>query len=341
MWAQNYEFDLQPGGGWVDTDIDVQPGASLHIDVSGSLRYSRSSQFNGPEGLPRAFGDLLRDLPYNDAGRGAALGRIGLTEADRAFLIGRELDKKVPVTGRLFLAINERPAKDRAAGSFHVTVVYTPAPALTDAAPLPLPDFPQSVLDSIPRRVTDRSGGPGDRVNFILIGSNNQVRAMLKAAGWVQVDASPKAMLVNSVRDSISKEAYVTLPMSELRLFGRPQDFGYAQGDPIRVIASRHHFRLWRAPFQLEGQDVWIGAGTHDIGFDRDRRDEFITHKIDPDTDKERDYIRDNLTQTGMVLRSGYMMPTDPVTRAKTATGEEFYSDGLTLLVYLAPAPSH
>src|SRR5580704_120589 len=112
LWAQNppqpsnspsvpnAEFDLQPGFGWIDTGIDLQPGDSVHFDASGSLRYSNAKQFNGPEGLPRAFKDLIRDLPFNDTGRGALLGRVGSSEADRSFPIGPELDKKSPIAGR-------------------------------------------------------------------------------------------------------------------------------------------------------------------------------------------------------------------------------------------------
>ena len=87
----------------------------------------------------------------------------------------------------------------------------------------------------------------------------------------------------------------------------------------------------------LEGQAIWAGAGMHDIGFARDARNNGVTHKIDPDSDNERDYIRDSLVQTGMVLKTDYITPANPVTSAKTATGSEFTSDGRTLLVYLAP----
>ena len=77
----------------------------------------------------------------------------------------------------------------------------------------------------------------------------------------------------------------------------------------------------------------------HDIGFDKDQRNNGITHKIDPNSDNERDYVRDSLVQTGLVLKTDYMTPADPVLTAKTATGSEFTSDGRTLLVYLAPLP--
>ena len=339
LWAQTKELELQPGSGWVDTGIDLQAGDSVHFAASGTLQYSNARQSNGPEGLPRGFADLIRNLPVNGSGRGAVVGRIGSDEADRPFLIGNQLDKKAAVAGRLFVAINET-SRDQAEGDYHLSIDRVAAPAGAQTAPVRVPDFPQQLLDSIPRRVSDPNGAPGDRVNFILIGSKEQVQAVLKAAGWVVVDSTKKEAVLAGLIDSLSKETYVTMPMSELQLFGRSQDFGYAQGDPIRVVASRHHFRLWKAPFDLEGQTVWAGAGTHDNGFDRDQRNNGVTHKIDSNTDGERDYIRDNLTQTGLVLKSVYMTPADPVLKANTATGEEFTSDGRTLLLYLDPAGS-
>ncbi len=335
--AQTQELELQPGG-WVDTGIDLKPGDALHITATGQLQYSTAAQANGPEGLPRGFADLLRVMQVNDSGRGAVIGRIGSDAADRPFVIGAEHRAKAFVGGRLFVAVNQA-SSDEATGSYHVRIEVTPrsGPA---PAPARAPDFPQKLLDSIPLRVSDPAGAPGDRVNFILIGSQQQVQDALKAAGWVVVDRSVKETILKGFLASVSKEAYVTMPMSELRLFDRPQDFGYAQADPLRVVASRHHFRIWKAPFEFQGQTVWAGAGTHDIGFDRDRRNNGITHKIDADTDHERDFIRENLTQTGLVTATSYMTPTNPVLKAKTATGDEFSSDGRTLLVFLAPAPA-
>src|SRR5206468_3478186 len=140
---------------------------------------------------------------------------------------------------------------DQATGSYHVSVEHKAAPAAQIAARknVQVPAFPQSLIDSVPRRVSDPKDAPGDRVNFILIGSQDRVQAALKAAGWVAVDR---------------------------------------------------------------------------------------TDKIDPNVDGERDYIRDSLTQTGMVVKTDYITPTDPVTTARTATGTEFKSDGRTLLVYLS-----
>ena len=336
LWAQTREVDLSPDAGWVDTGIDLQVGDAVRVTATGELQYVNAKQSNGPEGLPRAFTDLVRMMQLNDAGRGALIGRVGSSDAARPFLLGANGSHQAPVAGHLFVAVNQA-GSDQATGSYHVKIERTAVTAgAKAAADVKVPAFSQSLLDSLPKRVSDADGNPGDRVNFILIGSQEQVQAALKTGGWVLVDRSNGDAVVSGLLASFSKQSYVTLPMSELELFGRAQDFGYAQADPLRVVASRHHFRLWKAPFDLEGRQVWAGAGTHDIGFDRDQRNNGITHKIDPETDGERDYIGESLTQAGMVVKTVYMTPSDPVTTAKTATGGEFHSDGRTLLMYLA-----
>ncbi len=333
--AQTKDFDLSCSADWVDTGIDLQPGDTIRVTASGSIQYANAKQASDPTGLSRGWADLIRQLPVNDAGRGALVGRIGSNAAARAFIVGTQANARAPIAGRLFLAINQG-STDSGTGSYHAKVVITAAPVRAKVDVV-LPPLPQDQLNSIPRRVSDATGAPGDRTNFIIIGSQEKVQTALKNAGWVTVDRSKKDAILRGALATFSKDAYVTLPMSELMLFGRTQDFGYAQGDPVRVVASRHHFRIWKAPFDLQGQTVWVGAGTHDIGFDRDQRNNGITHKIDPDVDGERDYIRDSLSQTGLIVKTDYMTASDPITTAKTAHGEEFHSDGRTLLVYLQP----
>ena len=89
---------------------------------------SPAKQSNGPEGLPRGWADLARALQVNEAGRGALVGRIGTSEAARAFLIGPQLTSKSPVAGDLFIGINQTSG-DSATGSFHVTIKRTAAAA--------------------------------------------------------------------------------------------------------------------------------------------------------------------------------------------------------------------
>lgn len=340
-WAQTAGKPLELNIGadriWTDTGIDVAPGDMIAIEATGSISYTGLA--TGPGGLDRGWIDLIKSYPLNDARRGALIGRIGDGTAIQPFLIGERTERQVPVSGRLFLGVN-LGSGDRASGAYRVSVVRTAnAVELRDTAEMrkDLVLLTQAQLESVPSRVVDADGTKGDRTNFFIIGSELHVVTALERAGWIKVDRTVKDTIFRGILASMSKQAYVTLPMSELLVFGRPQDFGWAQADPLRVIAARHHFRLWRAPFTAGGRTVWVGAGTHDIGFDRDQRNGKITHKIDPNTDEERDYIGKSLEATGEVLLLDYMTLKDPVKEAKTAHGQEYFSDGRTLIIYLKP----
>ncbi len=329
------QVTISGDGQWTDTGVSLHAGDTVTIEATGTLTYEAGKE-SGPEGMQRGFMDLLKVLPSNEAGRGALLGRIGSSAAARSFLAGAHREMKVPIDGNLFLSVNQGTS-DQPSGSFAVTVTRTAGVAPKLDPNVRLPRFTQAQLDSLPLRVNDALGNAGDRVNFIIVGSQDRMESALKAAGWQTVDKTPKDAVLRGLIASLSKEGYTTLPMSELMLFGRNQDYGWAQADPIRVIQSRHHFRLWKAPFTADGQTVWVGAGTHDIGLEKDQRNGKLTHKIDPKVDGERDYIAESLKQSGMVAKEEYMTPANAITTARTATGGTFESDGRTLIVYLLP----
>ena len=334
--ANQTGIDVNADTPWTDTGLDLNPGDDLTFTATGSVSFLGA--LSSPDGLGRSFLDLLAQLPVNGSGRGALVGRIGSSPAARAFLIGSKSQRTVAAPGHLFLGINQMSAAP-GAGSYHVVIERTAAaaPAATANVTLVTSPLTQAMLDTIPLRVRDAQGNAGDRVNFVLIGSEDKVQKALSVAGWVVVDKNVKAAVLHAILSSFSRDTYVTLPMSELFLFGRVQDYGYAQGDPLLVVASRHHFRIWKAPFMVGGETVWVGAGTHDIGFDRDARNNGVTHKIDPATDGERDYIGESLQQTGLVAKQQYLTPANPVREARTATGSGFTSDGRTSILYLLP----
>src|SRR2546429_9400729 len=130
--------------------------------------------------------------------------------------------------------------------------------------------------------------------------------------------------------------------MRHLSLFSRAQNDGGARADPLRVVRSRNHLRIWKAPFEVKGETLWVGAATHDIGFERDERNNGVTHKIDPDIDLERDYVEKTLASTGLVAEISHFLPDNPMKEAKTATGGTFHSNGQVLILKLdqsAPNP--
>src|SRR5215469_15471348 len=201
--------------------------------------------------------------------------------------------------------------------------------------PLVLDSNLRQQLDSLPRRIHDHAGNLGDMVNFVMVGTQDQMQAAVGAADWHLADLDSKEAGLKAVLDTYEKKDYLQMPMSHLYLFDRMQDFGYEQAQAFSVVASRHHFRIWKAPFTWNNQTVWVGAATHDIGFEKDIRTGKLTHKIDPNVDDERESLGQGLEKTGKTKSMTYYLPPNPVQEAKNASGGSYHSDGRLLVVFL------
>lgn len=332
-------FTLDGSRVWTDTGISLGPGQRFVVTAEGTLRYADAKADNGPDGLTRGFKDLIRILPFNDAGRGALIGRIGDADVAQPFLLGAHKEMVSPISGKLALGINQA-SNDTGDGSYTVKVEVYAADAKTTEEVARQVKWIAGINDAlfakIPRRVGDKEGNPGDMVNFLILGSDEEMQKVFTTAGWVHVDADVKAAILAGALASLEKESYVTMPMSQLYLFGRPQDYGWAHAEPIKVVASRNHLRVWKAPFTVDGQTLWVGAATHDVGFEKDQRNNGLTHKIDPDVDLERDYVEKTLCSTGLVAEVTHFLPKNPLQEAKTATGGSFHSNGQVLVLKLA-----
>jgi hypothetical protein len=353
--GNDYSFNVATTQPWTDTGVDLQSGDVLNITASGNC---------DPSGIS---GASAQALPVADALPGALIA--SLQAQGTPVLIGSSKELTVDAAGHLFLGINAS-AKPPCKGSFQVKVhrqaqaasgrgdvlkeqLVTAAgiflagqlgvqqPGSTTAAPAlkisntPLDAGLRKDIDGLPRRVNDQFKNLGDMVNFVLIGSQQQVQSAIDAANFHVADTDDKKAVLEAAMTTYENKDYLAMPMSTLYLFNRPQDYGYEQAEPIAMVASRHHFRLWKAPFTWNGQTVWVGAGTHDIGFAKDKRNGDVTHKIDPNVDGERENVGSSLQKGGKVKGMSYYLPPNPVQDAKNATGDGCKSDGRILVVFV------
>ena len=347
---KSYEVDIPASKQWIETNVVLRGGAKVRFTATGQITYpadqsyagrARTSGTAGPDGLSRGWSDLIHQYAVKEAGHGALIGRIGSEEFAQAFLVGANNEVDVPVAGKLFLGINQSSHDaSTATGSFHVKVevLQEGAADATNAggpAESRIAGITPELLSKIPRRVSDPDNHPGDMVNVLIVGSEDQVVQAFTRSGWVKVDKTAKSSAMEAVMDSLQKKDYLTMPMSVLFLFNRPQDYGFAHAEPVRVAMARNHLRVWKSPYEVDGRPLWCVAATHDTGFERDQRNNGVTHKIDPAVDGEREYVNGTLSGTGLVVQRDHVTPADPLTTAKTATGGEFHSDGRILVLVL------
>jgi hypothetical protein len=139
----------------------------------------------------------------------------------------------------------------------------------------------------------------GDPVNLAWRGEEAQIHHAMRAAGWILADSITPASTWEIIRSTVTKRSYPQAPVSPLLLFGRRQDFAYQQevdGDP----GQRHHVRFWKCPsgWLMPGghQADWLAAGTYDKAVGISLFTLQFTHKIEENTDVERDHIVSTVT---------------------------------------------
>ena len=330
----SYQFTVT-GTDWLDTKVTVVPGDQLSFTAHGSATLSDGRTVT-PAGSTRGWKDMVRSFPDNGADVGALIGRIGSEDATVPFALAASKDLAVAATGDLFLRIN-LGSDLTTTGTYAVTLKI--AKSATSAPSTAAPDLTRlvspAVFNDIPRRVGDKIGNPGDMVNFAILGTQDQVQKAFLAAGWVAVDKSDQAAVVSGLLATLQHQAYTSVPVSTLYLFGRPQDLSFERAAPFAVAAVRHHLRVWKSTQVLDGRPLWVGSATHDEGFERDQRNGGITHHVDPKIDGERDFIEQSFADAGVLSAAAYVTPSNPFLSAKTATGGAIESDGRIVLLDL------
>ncbi len=180
-------------------------------------------------------------------------------------------------------------------------------------------------------RARTSDGLLGDPVNLALLGSEAQIHEVMTDAGWTLADDLTLATGWRTVTSTVRRRSYLEAPVSPLLLFGRKQDFAYQQevdGSP----GKRHHVRFWRCPegWKLPGGHAadWLAAGTFDRSVGLSLFTLQVTHKIEADTDVERDYILDTVTRADPAVRVTIIEDFSTGYHARNGGGDRIKTDG-------------
>ena len=91
----------------------------------------------------------------------------------------------------------------------------TPVKALT-VLPDPVDQKLADGINTLPRRVNDEFKNLGDMTNFVIVGSEDQVKKAFDAAKWHIADSDTKQSIAKAVLLTMQKQDYMTMPMSQL-----------------------------------------------------------------------------------------------------------------------------
>lgn len=180
-------------------------------------------------------------------------------------------------------------------------------------------------------RTRTSDGLLGDPVNLAFLGTGEQIETAMRNAGWTKADPVTLASSWRIVTSTLRRRSYHEAPVSPLFLFGRQQDFAYQQevdGNP----AQRHHVRFWRCPdgWLLPGgrRVDWLAAGTFDTSVGLSLFTLQVTHRIDADTDVERDHIVKTVTDADARVAVDVIADFATGYHARNGGGDSIRTDG-------------
>lgn len=183
----------------------------------------------------------------------------------------------------------------------------------------------------------------GDPVNLGLIGTQAQVHEVMVAAGWTRADDLTVRTGGRIVAATLRRRSYPQAPVSPLFLFRRRQDFAYQQevaGSP----SQRHHVRFWKCPpgWLLPGGFAvdWVAAGTFDRSVGLSLFTLQVTHKIDQDTDVERDHIIETVRQAAPDVSVRVIEGFSAGYHSRNGGGDRIRTDGDFPIIDLATVPA-
>jgi hypothetical protein len=209
------------------------------------------------------------------------------------------------------------------------------------------PEGPESKLQPFPneqgltdlvvrqpfRTIAENPPRPSDLTNIMFLATEEELRNAFEKAGWSTAARLSGQSRLETARALIEDRGYKEGPMSVLLLNGEPPVFAYQKGN--NTFAQRHHLRIFRRPGTFAGKPVWVCSSTHDTGIDFSDRDRTFIHKIDPDIDKERAKVVNDLLFTGMVRSVALVDRPNVPLNATNATGDALHTDGRMAVLLL------
>jgi hypothetical protein len=197
-------------------------------------------------------------------------------------------------------------------------------------------------LIAMPRSTTNARGTvEGDPLNLAVIG---EFDTLIQGFGarWDETEVITFQSCWRTFKAFLLGTSYRYSPVSALFWDRRCQDFALQR--VRQTINQRLHLRLWLTPLRFQSQPVWIGQISRDIGVRFTYKTwNLTTHKVDPDVDDARDYLLDELLQTGRVALVGYVSGAEAAPRKSprhNLTGDPYFTDGQRAVVMFSDTPT-
>ncbi|MCL4417351.1 MAG: LssY C-terminal domain-containing protein, partial [Actinobacteria bacterium] len=175
------------------------------------------------------------------------------------------------------------------------------------------------------------SGKNQEPMSFLIIAQSDiQLEDFFKKSGWFAADYFNRYSVARMIVAGLLDQSYPTNVITPSFWNNRVHDFGFQKPSKRNSIKERHHVRFWKTNiYTRDGKRLYVGTASYDTDIKW-----YITHKIDPNIDKEREYLFKDLLKSGLIKSYQKIQFVKP-TKGKNFTGDAFFTDGKAYLINL------
>ena len=185
-----------------------------------------------------------------------------------------------------------------------------------------------STVQRLPHYSETLTGARMEPINFIFVGSQKQIEQAFATAGWYKADPPTLGNTLRELITAAKNQQYLTAPVTPSYLDAEPQTLAFEKPTEANTLQKRHHTRIWKLNFDVKGRAVWVATASLDQGVGIGSKVALPTHHIDPNVDREREYIVKSLGVTTPTL----IRVVGPQL-GQNASGDPFFTDGQAALI--------
>lgn len=209
-------------------------------------------------------------------------------------------------------------------------------------------------VNHLPLYCVTPDGFASDPLNIGILATRRQLIGAMEAAGWHLADPHRGRYVLRHILSTVYGWTYLNAPVSHLYLFGRKQDLAFEIPIDDATAGSRHHVRFWATTFDqrqnltvrnihwhrrnshVQGDNLlWVGSASLDVGIGFIRHNLQVTHMIDPDTNKERELIIEQLHSCKLIKKVETIQLDKPYRLINRVMSGHLHTDGKMSVVRL------
>ncbi len=174
-------------------------------------------------------------------------------------------------------------------------------------------------------------GDKREPLNFIIFAKNDrQLIDLFKQADWVLADNLNISSGTKLAKAILWRGFYSKAPITPNFWNTYVQNFSFEKTTDSNNIRVRHHARFWKTKYLTKNRYL-IYVGTTD--FNNDVK-QILTHQISPDIDTGREFLFNDLQQTGIItnVKKQQFVKSEI---GKNLSDDSFFTDGKLYLIFI------